>query len=44
VLIKANGEPLLTDFGSARVALRTVSNRQQSLDIANEAASLCTVR
>ena len=43
ILLESNGEPLLTDFGSVRLAMRPISSRSLSLEIADEAASLCTV-
>lgn len=41
--MKSNGEPLLTDFGSVRLATRPITSRSTSLEIADEAASLCTI-
>lgn len=41
--MKSNGEPLLTDFGSVRVAIRPITSRSVSLEVADEAASLCTI-
>lgn len=43
VLIADDGTPLLTDFGSVRLAEIAITNRAQSLAVADEAASFCTV-
>ena len=43
VLIADDGKPLLTDFGSVRLAEISVTNRAQAMAVAEEAASFCTV-
>jgi serine/threonine kinase 16 len=43
ILISDEGKPLLTDFGSVRLAEIAVTNRAQALAVADEAASFCTV-
>jgi len=43
ILIADDGKPLLTDFGSVRLAEINVTNRAQALAVVDEAASFCTV-
>lgn len=43
VLIGDDGTPLLTDFGSVRLAEISITNRAQALAVADEAASFCTI-
>lgn len=43
ILIADDGTPLLTDFGSVRLADISITNRAQSLAVADEAASFCTI-
>mgnify|MGYP003386120202 FL=1 len=43
VLIFGDGKPVLTDFGSVRVAKVHIDSRQKSLKIADEASEHCTM-
>jgi len=43
ILIDDDGTPLLTDFGSVRLANITVNTRSDALKIADEAAQYCTM-
>lgn len=43
ILITDEGTPLLTDFGSVRLADIVITSRTQSLAVAEEAAQFCTI-
>jgi serine/threonine protein kinase len=43
ILICNDGTPLLTDFGSVRLANVTINTRSDSLKVADEAAQYCTM-
>lgn len=42
-MIAEDGNPLLTDFGSVRLADISIESRNQSLTIADQAAQFCTI-